>query len=875
VLAVQNQARAATAAAQHPTLLGLEVVGARQSGHGQALQPLPGKVNYYLGDDPKSWRTGIPTFGRVSYRGVYPGIDLTFYGNQRNLEYDFNVAPGANPAAIVLRFPGASKATVDAGGNLVVKTANAALVQHKPTVYQLVNGARRAVSGGYVLTGPGRVGFALGHYDGTRPLVIDPVLSYSTLLGGDGEDGSWSVAVDPAGNIYHTGISNSLSASVPYPLKNAFMAACCGGNDSGRAVVTKLDPTGSSLVYSTYIGGTYGYNGVAQPCPTPTTGCGGAAYFARGWDQGHGIAADAAGNAYVGGQAESLNFPTTADAMRRSHPGPSFINGGADPYRDHPRDGFLAKFDPTGKLVYSTLIGGHGSDFVNAISVVDSGPYPGIYVGGTAQSVDFFTCTTPTGCSNGGMPAVNSYQTELNLAPGTNRPGGPAMTGFVSNRAVPASCHDAATGANNWACWRDAFAMRFSLDGKTVLWSTLYGGTGDDGGNGIAVDPVRGNVYLSGEAEASDFPITAGALGQCHNGNGGYPSEPALQSAGMAPFPCHLSPSPQTADYPTQSRKTNNDAFVAKFSPSGAVLYSTYLGGTQDEASGAPAGNFTGGQGNAISVDSAGIAYVTGFTESSSTGRGNVCGPDLSSPCPAQVPFQTTATAYQSDLKQPLTPGVRPAHANAFLTKLNPEGTAILYSTYLGGSGDDEAYAIANDGKGVAYVVGYTDSPDFPSKLPLAGQQFINGAATPPAPTAPPQYTDAFVFKLDTTLSGAASLAYSTYLGASADEEARAVVYVDKPPFKGVYVSGFTASDGLAHPGAPGYPGSPTCDPATGAPPGSSPCPGTAVAFKTTPGAFQTKHTPGRTRVFTAEPDASTPLPADPSEEAFIVKIAD
>jgi hypothetical protein len=381
----------------------------------------------------------------------------------------------------------------------------------------------------------------------------------------------------------------------------------------------------------------------------------------------------------------------------------------------------------------------------------------------------------------------------------------------------------------------------------------------------------------------------------------------------MAPFACHLSPTPSTADYPTQSRKPNNDAFVAMFSPGGAILYSTYLGGTQDDASGPPAGNFTGGQGTAIAVDAGGNAYVTGFTESMNPtfapARCGAADPSTGAgtgPCPTQIPFPvcgalppatshaaceaTAPAAYQSDLKTDplLLPTVRPAHANTFLTKLNPLGTKILYSTYLGGNGDDEAYAV-DVGPCVAtaltpvcaYVVGYTDSPDFPIKNPLAGQLHINGAATPPAPTAPPQFTDAFVYKINPTAAGALSLVYSTYLGGSADEEARAVVYVNRPGFAGVYVAGFTASDGRPHPGAPGYPGSPTCGPG-GAPPGSSPCPGLPVAFKTTPGAFQPGTTapynqfvPGRTLPAASEPDKSTPLPADPNEHVFIVKIAD
>jgi hypothetical protein len=355
----------------------------------------------------------------------------------------------------------------------------------------------------------------------------------------------------------------------------------------------------------------------------------------------------------------------------------------------------------------------------------------------------------------------------------------------------------------------------------------------------------------------------------------------------MAPFACHLSPSPQTSDYPTQTFKPNNDGHLTVFAPNGAVLYSTYLGGTQDDASGAPAGNFTGGQGKSITLDDMGIAYLTGFTESSTdlTATAHCGPPDPSTgagtaPCPTQVPFPTTATAYKQDLTTDptLPPTRRPAHANTWLAKIDITKAGIaglLYSTYVGGVGDDEAYAVATDNKGGAYVVGHTDSPDFPSKNPLPGYRFING--NPSNTTRTPQYTDAFIYKIDTTRAGEASLIYSTYLGGSADEEARGVAYVDRVGFKGVYVSGFSASDGKPHPAEPGYPGSPTCDALTGAPPGSAVCPGVINAFPTTPGAFQRAVPPSRTKGCTdlSKPDCNTPIPTDPNEDGFIIKIAD
>jgi len=265
---------------------------------------------------------------------------------------------------------------------------------------------------------------------------------------------------------------------------------------------------------------------------------------------------------------------------------------------------------------------------------------------GLAQSVDFFGPSPGTG----NYPAVNAYQTQLNVNPT-----------HVTNSAPPASCSDAANGQNNWACWRDSFAMRLTLDGKTVIYSTLFGGAGDDGGDGVEVDPATGNAYYVGEAESTDFPTTAGVVQPCMGGNGGYPAELELQSAGMVPFPCHLSPSPQTADYPTQANKPPEDAYVAKFGPTGGPpLFSTYLGGSSDDASGAIQDDLAGDYGKTVARDDAGNVYVTGWTESFDStmppvnGQTTNCGPVPGNgqvgtqPCPVYVGFPTTVGAYQT-----------------------------------------------------------------------------------------------------------------------------------------------------------------------------------------------------------------------------------
>jgi hypothetical protein len=235
-----------------PVALRMSLVGATRKPHVSGLEELPGKANYFIGNDPAQWHTNVPTYAKVHYRAVYPGIDLAYYGNQRQLEYDFVVAPGADPKRIVLGFKGADKLEIDAQGELVLHTAGGAIRQHKPVIYQEMDGVRTEIEGGYALKGAKRVGFQLAAYDRSRSLIIDPVLSYSTYLGGStngsccgGNDESNGIAVDGAGNAYVIGTTSSND----FPTTaGAFQTT--GGN----AFVTKLNPTGSALVYSTYLG---------------------------------------------------------------------------------------------------------------------------------------------------------------------------------------------------------------------------------------------------------------------------------------------------------------------------------------------------------------------------------------------------------------------------------------------------------------------------------------------------------------------------------------------------------------------------------------------------------------------------------------------
>jgi len=311
------------------TVLRVRLADANRNPQIEGVDPLPGKANYFIGNDPGKWHTNLPTYSRVKYRNVYNGIDLVYRGSsQRELEYDFMVAPGTDPKAIQLSFKGAKRLAVNDRGNLVVRTAGGDVIERLPIFYQEVDGRRRALSGRYVRRGARRVGFEVADYDPRKPLVIDPVLVYSTYLGGTGNEGGMSIAADSSGNAYVTGETNSTN----FPTTaGAFDTTYPGGND---AFVSKLNASGTALIYSTYLGGTNGSN-----------------------QGGYGIAVDSLGNAYVTGLTTEADFPTTAGTFQTT------FGGGSG-------DAFVTKLSPTGAaLVYSTFLGGSNFDSGTSIAL--------------------------------------------------------------------------------------------------------------------------------------------------------------------------------------------------------------------------------------------------------------------------------------------------------------------------------------------------------------------------------------------------------------------------------------------------------------------------------------------------------------------------
>jgi hypothetical protein len=584
-------------------VLRMKLVRANPAARVIGTDELPGKSNYFIGNDPKQWRSSVPTYAKVKYESIYSGIDLVYYGNQRQLEYDFVVAPGVDPHRIQFDVRGAKSISRDKDGDLVLQVSEGELRWRKPVVYQERGGTRQAIAAHYVIKFKNHVGFELADYDLRRPLFIDPLI-YSTYLGGSGTEYGQSIAVDKSGNAYVAGQTNSTN----FPTVNPLQPANSGGYD---AFVAKLNPSGSALVYSTYFGGGADDGGLA-------------------------IAVDSLGNAYVTGYTNSTDFPTMNPLQA--------TNGGS-------ADAFVTELNPSGSaIVYSTYLGGSGYDSAMGIAVDSSGD---AYVTGVTFSTNF--------------PTMNPLQ--------------PAFGGGS----------------------RDAFVAQLNPSGSALVYSTYLGGSSDDVGSGIAVDS-SGDAYVAGNTASANFPITNGAFQPTFGGVidafvaklnstgsalgystylGGsiydYGVGIAVDNSGDA----YVTGTTCSTNFPTTAGAfqptygggacQSGDAFVAQLNPAGsALVYSTYLGGSSPDV------------GFGIAVDSSGNAYVTGFTYSTNF--------------PTMLPLQP-ANAGSSD---------------AFLTKLNPSGSALVYSTYLGGSVDEGGLGIAVDSSGNAYLAGYTDSTNFP-----------------------------------------------------------------------------------------------------------------------------------------------------------------
>jgi hypothetical protein len=605
---------------------------------------LPGKINYLIGNDPARWQKGLSLYAKVRVEKLYPGIDVVYYGNQRRLEYDFEIAPRADPNAIALRFDGVDKVSISEQGELVLNLGTEEIRQPRPVIYQVVGGARKTIVGGYELLDSGAVTFALGRYDAELPLVIDPMLSYSSYFGGNSGDIALAIKLNANdGSIYIAG--QTLSTGFPFDIPaGSYTTNFQGGTINGDAFVARLDSTLTNLVYFTYVGGS-GNDGALD------------------------LAVDSAGDAYITGFTDSTNFPNP-HAIYPSIGGTFDVS-----FKAFPTDAFVAELNPDGSdLVYSTYLGGSDAEVAGGIAVDPSGS---AYVTGYTVSTNFPTTNALvfqlTGTTNARLDRLagsrDAFVTKIasngdalvysTYLGGTNNDEGQGIvadaagfayvTGYTSSTNFPVV--NALTngiflnGATNRPGSLDGFLAKIDPNGNTLDSSTYFGGTNSDAGFRITLD-TAGVVYITGATSSGNFPKTTNIAGL----RGGL----------------------------DQTNQFNSDAFLTKFRYAGnspTMIFSVSFGGTKNDV------------GWGVAVDAATNAYVIGITASTNFPVMNTSG------------FLRSSNAGSNDL---------------YVTAFNAEGSALLYSAYLGGNGDDYGYGIAVDGAGNAFIAGRTLSTNFP-----------------------------------------------------------------------------------------------------------------------------------------------------------------
>ncbi|HKP35516.1 MAG TPA: SBBP repeat-containing protein [Pyrinomonadaceae bacterium] len=541
---------------------------------------LPGVVNYFIGKDPSKWHTNVRTFGKVIYRDVYPGIDQVFYGTGAELEYDFVVSPKADASKIKLAFTGVERLHIDQS-DLVLQIRDSEDIRlEKLFAYQQVNGVRVPIAAQYVIGPKHEVSFKLGSYDKSRPLIIDPVLSYSTYFGGSGNDAGFDVAVDGSGNAYVTGSTDSTELS-PQGGSNAFVA--------------KLNAAGTQRLYLAIIGG-------------------------MGNDTGFSLAVNSAGEAYVTGVTDSTDFPV-ANAIQ------STFGGGS-------QDAFVTKLNANGSLLYSGYFGGSGNDAGFAIAVDNSG---NSYVTGSSDSGEFSTL----GNTNVFVIKLNSAGNDRSYLAMLGGSGDDTAFDIAADGSGNAYIVGSTDSANfstasalqtNFGGSQDAFVAKLNSSGAALTYSTYLGGTGNDSGFGIAVDS-SGNAYVTGSTDSTEISSLGGRdvfVAKFNSSGsertyftilGGSGDDAgfsiAVDSAGNASLTGSTDSSNFTTSNPLQPNAGGSqDVFVAKLSPAGSTLdYSTFVGNIGNEA------------GFAVAVDNSGNAYATGFTSSTNFPTANPAQP--------------------------------------------------------------------------------------------------------------------------------------------------------------------------------------------------------------------------------------------------------
>jgi len=591
------------------SVLELRFAGANHHSSIEGLMLQASRSNYFLGNRAEDQHAGVPNYGQVRYAAVYPGIDLVFHGDPSRLEFDLTLAPGADPGRIRFRLKGAKKVALDTGGDLIATVGAKELRLHHPAAFQRTDSGEQAVEAAFVVSSRDEISFRLGTYNPALPLTIDPVLTYASFLGGSGADTAFAVALDPQHNFYVAG----QTASTNFPVSAGVQGTFGGATD---AFVLKIKADGSGLAYSTFLGGSL-------------------------TDAGQALAVDSQGNAYVAGYTNSLNFPTV-NALQ-----PALAGG---------QDVFVSKLGPDGSsLFFSTYLGGSGLDTIAAIALDASN---NVVLAGTTKSQDF--------------PVVNALE--------------PTLTGTAGNS--------------------DAFVAKLKADGSALLFSTYFGGTGVDGATGVAVSSA-GNIWVDGGTGSTDFPVVN-----------------ALQSTFGGGGVTNVSP---------------GDAFLAEFKSDGsALVFSTYWGGSGQE------------QATSVSLDANDNVFLVGITSSTDFPTHNALQPQLASAAGfngfvtkfaadgSSAPFSTYFGGSGSELvfgsatdasgnifisgstsstNLPLVDPIQSSNlggsTDGFIAELAANGSTLLFSTYLGGTGTDSFNRMAVDTSGV-YVVGSTDSADFP-----------------------------------------------------------------------------------------------------------------------------------------------------------------
>ena len=698
--AILNLERQQTTASQGPfgkleapaiDTLHMKLVGANTNAVVVGVDPQPGVVSYLVGNDPKKWHSGVPTFGKVNYSQIYPGVDLVFYGNQRQLEYDFVVAPGVDPNQIAWQIDGASP-TVDKDGNLELNAANGPVSFKRLAVYQLNGDNKVAVDGSFEIAG-NKISFRFGDYDHAKPLIIDPVLSYATYLGGTSTDyiGSWvgpghtsptqAIAVDAQGSVYVTGYTYSIdfpTTQNPYRSTPPTKMPGVSPGSWASVFVTKFSPDGSSLVYSTYLGG-------------------------NGEDYGFAIAVDSGGNAYVTGSTTSPDFPATQGAYQTvCSPAPTNL---PPPYASnctsfYQPSAFVTKLNSTGTgLVYSTFLGGWGNSGAVAITVDNAGR---AYIAGNVEEY-CYVYTTFQGC----FPTTP----------------GAAVSGSVTGGGSP-----------NYG-----FVAVFDPTGAQLLYSSMFGdpsgaeGAGETDAVGVAVDP-NGYFYLVGHTRAAALPTTAGVIqptqGPSYNGQylyawrgfvakfnpvtstGGatlayatYLGAPALNStsnvsdfvSGVATDnegDAYITGYTQSPNYPVTTGAYQTTCgygggqscaatYVTKLNPTlSAIEWATYVGNTNGSSSDNIAIS------GPMQIDGNGNVYITG---------------------------QAWFGFPQVNAVEPTSIG---GNVPSFVAELDPSGQKLLFSTQLNsevnsiGVSEELPAGVAIDAAGNIYVAGNITGPN-------------------------------------------------------------------------------------------------------------------------------------------------------------------